>query len=90
MKKIKLKFIENGRLSDGKLNLILGGAGWSCGTYTNCHSTGKNSCKPWTACSNEDKDKKTECSDDTALEWVHYQANPTNYDSLHSIGQSQI
>jgi hypothetical protein len=67
----KLKFIETGRLSKKSMNSFFGGAGWSCGDYTNCHAPGKNSCKPWTACSSGETEKKTECNEGTALQWVH-------------------
>lgn len=46
---LKLKFIENGRLSDNQMNKINGG--WSCGVFVACpgHS-GKSECAPYKDC----------------------------------------
>jgi natural product precursor len=60
-KKIKLQFIESGRLSSPEMNSIFGGS-WSCGTYHNCHISGKNSCSgTYTNCPTA-TDKNTHCT----------------------------
>jgi len=58
---LKLDYIECGRMSDNEMDNIYGGS-WSCGTYTNCHKTGKSTCQEFVNCYDvTDPNQRTYC-----------------------------
>ena len=56
---LKLEFIENGRLTNGEMNEIVGGGVTSsCQTFDNCGAVGKRDCTKYISCM---PNSRTEC-----------------------------
>ena len=86
---LKLKFIENGRMSDSSMQLIFGGVGGSCAwvycdILTICSGINKNHCVNYETC--VDASDKNNCSD----YYYVYATTPITKNTISSVVSSNI